>query len=626
MKTFTLTASIILVVFTIGNVYGQRPAELLESYKEKYPDAPYIILNKSKHVSINLVEGDIVIQESYDENSFYLDAEAGYMAEESVPFSFKKIPVSDFKTKSEQTSGIFHDDRKSMFFSFPSLQKGAKTSLSYKTSVKEPRFLSGDYFVSNVPVLNQELIIDVDPDVEIEFKEFNTSDSEIKFSKTINDKRNVYSWKTSDISKFEYESDGPSLPYYAPHIIPYIASYKKDGERVQLLEDVEDLYSWYNSLYKNVKTDTDDSELKTLVQNITSGAISDLEKVKRIYYWTQDNIKYIAFEEGMDGFIPRNTDQVIGQRYGDCKDMSTCISTLLKYADVPASVAWIGSDAIPYTYSELPTPAVDNHMIAAYKHKDEYIFLDATGEFTPFGKPSSFIQGKEALIKTGDESFEVVRVPVVNADENIFSDISNVSIKDGKLVGSSKIKVAGYPKINLKYKLQDRDDKELFKYLSAYLKKGSNKFLLEDYEVEGEKDKDAVTQINYTFNIDDYVFKNKDELYVNLNLYNFYEGLAVNEDRVIPRKKKYKSVYETRVSLEIPEGYEVTFIPDNTELVHPKFSFTSEYVKTGNTINYTEICTEDYLLLKKEDFKKWNSYLEEIDSRISENIILKKIN
>ena len=62
------------------------------------------------------------------------------------------------------------------------------------------------------------------------------------------------------------------------------------------------LYSWYNYLYKKSVNKPD--ELKAKVTELTKGKTTDIEKVKSIFYWVQDNIRYIAFEDGLAGFIP----------------------------------------------------------------------------------------------------------------------------------------------------------------------------------------------------------------------------------------------------------------------------------------------------------------------------------
>ena len=64
------------------------------------------------------------------------------------------------------------------------------------------------------------------------------------------------------------------------------------------------------------------------------GARTEPEKVARIYYWVQDHVRYIAFENGLRGFIPHDAGRVYASRYGDCKDMANLLHEMLRMAGV----------------------------------------------------------------------------------------------------------------------------------------------------------------------------------------------------------------------------------------------------------------------------------------------------
>ena len=54
----------------------------------------------------------------------------------------------------------------------------------------------------------------------------------------------------------------------------------------------------------------DPEQLKSKVTELTAKAKTDEEKIKNIYYWVQDNIRYIAFEDGIAGFKPDDSQNV----------------------------------------------------------------------------------------------------------------------------------------------------------------------------------------------------------------------------------------------------------------------------------------------------------------------------
>ncbi|MBC8644862.1 transglutaminase domain-containing protein [Flavobacterium lindanitolerans] len=171
--------------------------------------------------------------------------------------------------------------------------------------------------------------------------------------------------------------------------------YTIDKNTTKVLDNTEELYNYYKSFIKNLNK-TDDTELKELSVELTEGLSSDTEKIKKIFYWVKDNIKYIAFENGYEGFIPREASTVFKRKFGDCKDMSSIITSMANYAGIKnVTVSWIGTREIPYSYEQLPTPSVDNHMIAVYNDNGNYIFLDATDR-EPLWNPNFFYSGERS--------------------------------------------------------------------------------------------------------------------------------------------------------------------------------------------------------------------------------------
>ncbi len=125
---------------------------------------------------------------------------------------------------------------------------------------------------------------------------------------------------------------------------------------------MEGLCEWYHSFVKDINQEKDTS-LQSIVSSLTKGVKSSEERIRRIYYWVQNNINYVAFEDGMNGFVPREAKDICNRRYGDCKDMSSILVKMLRLAGIDAHYTWIGTRSLPYKYTDLPSPNIDNHMI-----------------------------------------------------------------------------------------------------------------------------------------------------------------------------------------------------------------------------------------------------------------------
>ena len=640
-KAKRITVLILLLITFIG--IQAQTSEEVSAYKIKYPESSFIRLAEEINISIKLKNDELEIKQQFLEEDLYLDDGATYGSKRSIDFSaffelesveatsyqfkdgkYKSFKVEDFVEKDEMGAS-FHDDTKSLNFIYSNLAEGGKTKLEYTEIVKNPRFLSPIYFGNFYPIKTKKVTLIADKGINFNFKEFNTQGYNITFTKEEKRNSNIYTWHIENVDEIKYESSVPTYKKVLPHIVPIITSYKANDKEVKLLNDVEDLYNWYYSMVKNINQEPTDASLVTLVEEITKDSKTDLEKVRAIYYWTQQNIKYIAFEYALGGFIPREANDVFNKKYGDCKDNSSILYEMLKTAGLKGNLTWIGTRKIPYTYTELPTPMVDNHMILSYSEGETTYFLDATGRYLALEMPSSFIQGKEALIGDGEGKFRIETVPVMTPKTNSYIEVSSLSINENQLIGKGETTLSGYYKIDYYNQLESKNiEKELKTYYNIKLRKGSNKFLIDSFEEINKYSYDDDFTIKYDFNINDYSKQLGDEIYVNLNLNRDIAMYKSEDDRENDIEVKYKSDYTFLNTLEIPENYSVDYLPENYELSNDYFTCSISYKKVGNTILYSHLLTMDYLSLTPEDQKIVNAAIKKVEKQYKETVVLKK--
>lgn len=633
------------IIFILSSFFlaHAQHSEEFNALKVKYPESSFIRLVDEINISITLKNDELEIKQHYIEEDLYLDESATYNSKRALDFSaffelesveatsfrytngkYKSFKVEDFVEKDEMGES-FHDDTKSLNFIYSNLDEGGKTKLEYTEIVKNPRFLSPLYFGNFYPIKNKKVTLVADKEINFRFKEFNTEGYSIAFKKEEKRNSNIYTWEIKDVDEIKYESSVPTYKKVLPHIVPIITSYKNKNNEVKVLNDVADLYNWYYSMVKDVNQQPTDTALVSLVNDITKDSKTDLEKVRAIYYWTQQNIKYIAFEYALGGFIPREANDVFNKKYGDCKDNSSILFEMLKIAGLKGNLTWIGTRKIPYTYTELPTPMVDNHMILSYTEGNKTYFLDATGRYLALEMPSSFIQGKEALIGDGEGKFRIETVPVMSPQTNSYKESSQLSIKDNQLIGKGETTLSGYYKIDFYNQLESKNsEKELKTYYTVKLRKGSNKFLIDNFQETNKYSYDDDFKINYEFNISDYSQQLGDEIYVNLNLNRDISYYKTEDDRENEVEVKYKSDYIFENTLEVPENYSVDYLPENYELNNDYFKCKISYKQENNTIIYTHQLTMDYLTLTPEDQKVVNDAIKKVEKQYKETVVFKK--
>ncbi len=620
----------ILTFFFIGSslLCLAQDADEINKIRSEYPDANAILLKKTGAFKIYLENNSLKgVYHVYEET--LINKEAGiYYRSKSVPTNnfveasnikaailipngkkYKKKDVEKIEKKDDPDGSVFFDDQKLYSFTYPAAQVGAILTVDYQLTYKEPRFLGNYFWINYIPDLNDELKISVQKGINIKYKLFNTEAFDLEFTQVEKGNEIIYTWKSKNKKPIVQYSDAPNFRYYEPHMVFYITDYEVQGEKKKLLGTPKDLLEWYTGIQKNLNK-TEDKRLKSVTDSLVTGVTDELEKVKRIFYWVQDNISYVAFEDGLGGFVPRDAGTVCAKKYGDCKDMASIINEMLRMAGIKSYLTWIGSRDIPYTYDDVPTPSSDNHMIASYLDKNnKWMFLDGTGKKTSIDVSTSFIQGKQALIGIADDSFQLVTVPVKDTSMSQAIDSITIDIKDKMIVGKGKAQLTGFDALDYFYRYENKNKEEIQEHFKSYFAKGNNKANFEDVVIQPVVR--GPMNFSYKFNLPDYVNYDQNEIYLNLNLDKELVLEKIIEGRKVPVSMRHKTKKRLIVTLNIPEGYKIKYVPASARRENDVAGYSSTYELKNNQLVHIFDFYINTLLLQPSDFDKYNAVVNE---------------
>jgi hypothetical protein len=643
-QKFIRISALLVAFFPYLGGNAQSDPELLQQIKSKYPNEKSVELNKDITFEIRMVKGKPEITMRSNEKVIYLKDMSVMGAKQSVYSSedfklasyeanvyylkdgkYKKTSIKDKKEISNYQQYVFYDDMHEYSIDFGNIEEGSIVELNTVHQLKDPRLMRTVFFNEYVPIDELTVKFIVDPDIDISFVPCSLDKINLNYTQINEKSAKLFQWSGKKIPAIEVEENTPNEKYYIAHIIPIIRSYKSGSETVNVLRNVDDLYKWYYGFIEKVTDNVDNTELQKISDSLTVNRDSELEKVKSIYYWVQSNIKYIAFEDGMGGFIPRRPDDILHKRYGDCKDKSCILYTLLKLAGIKSSFTWIGTTDIPYTYSNVPAPSADNHMIVTYKNNGDYYFLDGTSDNLPLGIPSSFIQGKEALIAIDKDNYEIHTVPVISAEKNLVYDSISIQIIDKQLSGSGMATLSGYPFYFFHNRYSDRDNIDQKETVKNYLEKGNNKFMLVDYKVQYLGQFDNSGSLYYDFTVGDYVKTVDNEIYLNLNMDRSITDFRIDDKRKYPLFFDYNSEYKLKTVVTIPDNYQVSYIPKDTKFDSPEYGYTIKYQVEGNQIIYEHTYYRNAMLIGDDNLKNWKTYIKNIENAYKETVLLSKV-
>jgi len=634
-----LNNSLILLLL-IGFGFSSTAQNGLEDYKKQFPDFNEVVLLDYQGYDIFIENKKIKIIQNTSFESMILSENGIHNNKESFTYSElvklidydaysvvnvkgkeKKIKVSQTAEKNSSSSSVFFDDIKERQLIFPNLETGSKKVYHYKREFVDPFLLHKYMFIGGFPIKNATFEVKTDKNINIGYKIFNDPNNTIEFEKKEVKGKFVYTWTLKDVKAYKFESNSPGILHSAPHIDIYIKDYTINNTKTEVLDDIDLLHKYYQGFVTNINK-KECIDLKKITEEITKDKTTEEEKIKSIFYWVKDNIKYVAFENGYEGFIPREASLVFERKFGDCKDMANIIVSMAAYANVKnVNLSWIGTREIPYSYTELATPAVDNHMIASYKKGDEYIFLDATDRETRFGLPSSFIQGKEALVNNGT-TYNIVKVPVVSAINNKVDDIVKIKIQNDKLIGNGRMEFNGFNRSMTLMQIGDASGKSRFEMIKSLVLKGNNKFNLNSYTEENIGNRDLPYFVNYDFELDNYLIKVDKEVYLNPFLHKIFEKNPIQKDRITGYDFEIISFFNSEYEYEIPSNYSLKYIPKDFTLENELLKVGTTYTKGDNKITVKYTFEVKKLVIEPNDFQLWDDSIKKMKSNYSETLIL----
>lgn len=263
---------------------------------------------------------------------------------------------------------------------------------------------------------------------------------------------NTTTWIMTQLPAAPDEPMSPNSQAYQPWIAVDLRP-PTEGPKPKYLRPVfetwRDVASYFVSNYETAATP--DAEVKSKASAITANASTLKERLQALCRHAQ-RVNYISI--GLDtgnggGFIPRAASRVLRCNYGDCKDKSTLLRSLLSATGVRSYPVVVYSGDSERTRENWPSPLQFNHCIVAIEVDEtvqspavavhptlgRLLFFDPTNEITPLGYLPSSDAGAQALILS-KETEGLFRLPQMEAAHNRWDRTITVKLAaNGEVTG-----------------------------------------------------------------------------------------------------------------------------------------------------------------------------------------------
>ncbi|MHB8302804.1 MAG: DUF3857 domain-containing protein [Acidobacteriaceae bacterium] len=206
----------------------------------------------------------------------------------------------------------------------------------------------------------------------------------------------IYEWKTARLQE-EPTSQAPVSP-----------ADTKPAIQATTFDNWQQVGEWYRGLESSRVVVTPAIQLQE--QQLTKGLVTAEAKQQAIYAYVSTQFRYIGLSFGIGRYQPHMANEVLDNKFGDCKDKHTLFAALMKAAGYEVWPALISSgkkvDAL------VPYPGQFDHLISVLPKGNTVVWLDTTEEVAPFGMLASVLRDKQALVMPSHAAPELKRTPI----------------------------------------------------------------------------------------------------------------------------------------------------------------------------------------------------------------------
>jgi len=244
------------------------------------------------------------------------------------------------------------------------IRKGDRIEYSYTLTGRNPIF--GDHFADNIylqvsqPVAHLYKAIFAAPSRKLFFKSFNKVPKNNTYTKN---GLVCYEWENFQVpAAIDYDNQ-PG--WYTSYGYIQVTDYK----------DWAEVAEWG---LKINPTRTLTGKLAERVALIKAATKNKEDYFRAAVKLVQDEVRYMGVEIGEYSHRANDPEKVYNQRYGDCKDKSLLLVSILNAGGIEANMALISTYAGIKTDQYLPSPFVFNHAVVRAVVNQMPVWVDAT--------------------------------------------------------------------------------------------------------------------------------------------------------------------------------------------------------------------------------------------------------
>ncbi|MEA2204483.1 MAG: hypothetical protein QOE77_1259 [Blastocatellia bacterium] len=389
-----------------------------------------------------------------------------------------------------------------------------------------------------------------------------------------------YLWERNDVPAVQRED---STPGWAE---PFPA--------VDLSEFAQwsDVITWALPLYK---IPPPSNELAVKVAKWKSELSTDEGRALAAVRFVQDEVRYLGIELGRYSHQPNPPAKVFARRFGDCKDKSMLLATILNALGIEAAPALVNSRSGKSLDSKQPSPFAFNHVIVNAKLGGKTYWLDPTisyqrGSLDQYYDPP---YARGLILREGSVGLEQIPPPSPNAGGTTVQELYTVKDYQAPVSFVVTSVYKGSDADGMRYRLSSQSLEELAKdNLNYYANRNPSIRLDGGHTVVDDPNANAITVteryvIEHMWNESQQYFL-ADQVYSNLDKPDVAK-------RLLPLAIEHPNSLRQTIEIELPA--EIDLQTDSGVIADEalELTYNQNYVGKKITLDYSLRSLDDHI-------------------------------
>lgn len=500
--------------------------------------------------------------------------------------------------------------------SFPEIAEGS--TIEYKVKIHRNQLINKKDFIVDYPLQSQEPIIAANFSITLPKERalhiktlnerYNDFGANLKPDIQEQGKRLIYSWQFKNIPQIIPESSMPPSVQINPAML------------ISTFSSWQEIYGWWWKLAEDkIKAD---AAIKEKVSELTKNQDSQEDKIKAIYNFCAQKIRYVAVEYGQAGYEPHSASDIFKNKYGDCKDQAVLLVAMLKEAGLLAWPVLIPTKE-SYNLNEDFPAVFFNHCIAAVSLNNKTVFLDPTAETCSFGNLPAGDQERIVLIFT-EEGYKIEKTPLYPAEHNLVKQDLKIKINSDEAISARKsVFTYGMYEQGQRYWMLYTPPELIQEALKEAIQAISIGATLDNYNIQNLDNLNKPVALTYAFKGPEF-FSLAGKLRIMPQLASLDTSLVAKDKRKYPMDFSILDTKETLFEIEIPKNFIITYMPPSINEDSPWLKFISEYNYRGNKIYFKQKTELKKNIISQGDYSDFKNFFTGLAKKIKQRVILEK--